>query len=94
MHKATPESYEVEIREKGQLTIPAGIRHKMGIKRGQRAIVVATGDGQIQVILTGKRSLKELRGCLGKPPADPGEPETWKDGFGEWLIRGKSDALG
>ncbi len=34
----------VQVRERGQLTIPAGIRHKMGIEEGDVFSLIQVGD--------------------------------------------------
>lgn len=38
------ESYIVRLSSKGQLTLPAGIRRKLGIEKGARLFVALDGD--------------------------------------------------
>ncbi|MBU2483524.1 MAG: AbrB/MazE/SpoVT family DNA-binding domain-containing protein [Alphaproteobacteria bacterium] len=51
---------------KGQLTIPKDIRDELNLKAGTR-FYVTVRDGEV-VALPKNLSIKDLAGCLGKPP--------------------------
>lgn len=54
---------EATLSSKGQLTIPAGIRHALGLAAGVRIVFTRLDDGT--VILRAKtRSLADLEGIL------------------------------
>ena len=42
---AAPERRLVRVQEKGQVTLPAGVRKRLGIKKGDFVAVVDTEDG-------------------------------------------------
>ncbi|AOI77016.1 MULTISPECIES: AbrB/MazE/SpoVT family DNA-binding domain-containing protein [unclassified Burkholderia] len=55
--------FEATLTSKGQLTLPAGIRHALGLAAGVRIVFTPLDDGT--VILRAKtRSLLDLQGAL------------------------------
>ena len=55
--------FEATLTSKGQLTLPAGIRHALGLAAGVRIVLTPLDDGT--VILRAKtRSLLDLQGAL------------------------------
>ncbi len=56
----------VRIQEKGQITLPAGMRKRLGLKKGDVVSVVETADGVLitsrEVIIT--RALNEIGEAL------------------------------
>ena len=65
-----PEYQLVRVQERGQVTIPAKLRRKLGIAKGDYVAVVATADG---VLVT----RPEL---IPSSPAPEHEPKTARDG--------------
>lgn len=69
------ESYIVRLSSKGQLTLPVGIRRKLGIEKGARLFVALDGD-EIRIkelkraqlpVFTQKSSFLELIGSFEGP---------------------------
>ncbi|ELW9532220.1 AbrB/MazE/SpoVT family DNA-binding domain-containing protein [Burkholderia cepacia] len=55
--------FEATLTSKGQLTLPAGIRHALGLEAGVRIVFTPLDDGT--VILRAKtRNLLDLQGVL------------------------------
>ncbi len=55
---------EVKVTRNYQITIPLEIREKLGIKVGDKVLVVCEGD-EIRIIPK-KKSIKELKGTIKK----------------------------
>jgi len=51
---------------KGQITIPAEIRKRLGLRTGDRLEFIVTDENRIEVIPAGG-SVKQLRGMVPKP---------------------------
>jgi AbrB family looped-hinge helix DNA binding protein len=51
------------ITSKGQITIPAKVRSKLGIETGDRIEFVDIGQGQFAIVAA-TRSIKELKGIF------------------------------
>ena len=51
---------------KGQVTIPAKIRARLGLRTGDRLEFMITGENRIEVIPAGG-SVRQLRGMVPKP---------------------------
>lgn len=54
-----------KVSAKGQLTIPAGLRKKLGLKRGSRVTIIQKENG-FRVKLLNKKYFEEMVGVLGK----------------------------
>lgn len=54
------------ITSKGQITIPAEVRHALAVDAGDRVEFVQIEPGQF-LFMAANRSVKELKGMLGKP---------------------------
>lgn len=57
----------ITVSSKGQVTLPAAARKRLGLRAGSRLEVVVTGDDRLEVIRIGG-SLRDLKGLLPKPP--------------------------
>ena len=51
---------------KGQITIPAEVRERLGLQAGDRLEFIITDDNRIEVIPVGG-SVRQLRGMVPKP---------------------------
>ncbi|HEY4942012.1 MAG TPA: AbrB/MazE/SpoVT family DNA-binding domain-containing protein [Rhizomicrobium sp.] len=58
--------YEMAVNDKGQVTLPKGLREEMRVFAGQ-TLEAAVEDGKI-VLSTKTRSIRDMFGILGKPP--------------------------
>jgi len=58
--------YELSVSDKGQITLPKGLRDEMRVFAGQK-LEAAVETGRI-VIARKRTSIKDLFGILGKPP--------------------------
>ena len=67
--------WEVVVTRKGQTTIPAELRRKYGIKRGDRLIVIDTGDG---ILFKPSLTTADLAGS-GSKKASPEEMKKLLD---------------
>lgn len=56
----------VTLSSKGQLTLPAAARKRLGLRAGSRLEVVVTGDDRMEIVRIGG-SLRDLKGLLPKP---------------------------
>jgi AbrB family looped-hinge helix DNA binding protein len=56
----------VTVSSKGQVTLPAEIRRRLGITAGTKLDFVIRGDDQLEVIKLGG-SVRDLKGALGPP---------------------------
>lgn len=54
------------ITSKGQITIPADVRHALGVNAGDRVEFVQIEPGQF-LFVAANRSVTELKGLFGKP---------------------------
>lgn len=52
------------ISSKGQVTIPAEIRKKLGAEEGDQLIFSVTGDGKAEIMLIKNKPLESLFGSL------------------------------
>jgi AbrB family looped-hinge helix DNA binding protein len=57
----------ITVSSKGQVTLPAAARKRLGLRAGSRLEVIVTGDDRLEVIRVGG-SLRDLKGLLPKPP--------------------------
>ena len=55
------------VSSKGQVTLPAEIRKRLGIAAGTRLEFVVRGDDLLGIVKVGG-SVRELKAALGKPP--------------------------
>jgi AbrB family looped-hinge helix DNA binding protein len=51
---------------KGQITIPAAVREKLGVTTGDRVEFVELADGQIALV-PAVEDVRSLKGMIGKP---------------------------
>lgn len=56
----------VTLSSKGQLTLPAAARKRLGLRAGSRLEVVVTGEDRMEIVRLGG-SLRDLKGLLPKP---------------------------
>lgn len=61
---------EATITSKGQITIPAEIRHSLGLAAQDRVVFTRLMDGTV-VMRAKTRSVTGLRGLLKQPPGAP-----------------------
>jgi AbrB family looped-hinge helix DNA binding protein len=54
------------LTNKGQITIPAGVRRLMNVQPGDRVEFVQVGPGRFEIVAS-TRSVRELKGLFGKP---------------------------
>ena len=54
------------VTSKGQITIPANVRHALHVEAGDRVEFVEVDPGRFEVVAA-TRSVKELKGMFGKP---------------------------
>ena len=57
----------ITVSSKGQVTLPAAARKRLGLRAGSRLEVIVTGDDRLEGIRVGG-SLRDLKGRLPKPP--------------------------
>lgn len=55
------------VTSKGQVTIPADVRSRLGLRPGSRLAFVPTGTGGYEIHLQAG-SIKDLRGTVPRPP--------------------------
>ena len=58
--------YELSVSDKGQVTLPKGLRDEMRVFAGQK-LEASMEDGKV-VIAAKTKSIQDLFGILGKPP--------------------------
>lgn len=76
--------YPAKITSKGQTTIPQEVREQLGLQTGDRVEFVIV-DGAAMMIPKNK-SIDELFGILGTPPAGAGAtPEDIDEAIGRYL---------
>lgn len=56
----------VTVSSKGQVTLPAAARRRLGIRAGTQLEFIVRGDDRLEVIKVGG-SVRDLKGALGKP---------------------------
>lgn len=49
-----------KISEKGQVTVPASIREKLGLKKGDKLLFIETDDGNIVITNPNKVSITNI----------------------------------
>ncbi|MFI7588410.1 AbrB/MazE/SpoVT family DNA-binding domain-containing protein [Spongisporangium articulatum] len=76
------------VTSKGQVTIPADVRKKLGLKRGSRVNFVEREDGVIEIVPV-TRSIMSLRGIL-PAPAEPVTLAQMEEGIAEGAVYGES----
>ena len=59
-----PYKSSVTLTSKGRVTIPAGIRERLGLKSGDRLDFHLTNSGKLSVVATKRRSILESRESL------------------------------
>jgi antitoxin PrlF len=55
----------VTVSSKGQVTLPAEARRRLGIKAGTRLEVIVTADDRLEIVRVGG-SIRDLKGLLPK----------------------------
>ncbi len=66
---------ESRITGKGQIQVPARIRHALGAKRGDTFVFTLSDNGEIRVTLVQRKNLLELAGSLPVKKEFPGFDE-------------------
>ena len=61
---------EATVTSKGRITIPAEIRHSLGLATRDRVLFTRLADGTV-VMRARTRSITQLRGLLKQPPGSP-----------------------
>jgi len=75
------------ISQRGQVTLPAGLRAEYGLKAGDKVFMEKTSDGYL---LKGpKKNLLEYAGCLSSPYSIEEEEEKAKDGLSKHVLKGE-----
>lgn len=64
----------VTITGSGQITLPAELRHKHGLKAGDQVTVIEDSEGRIEVIPRG-RSARDLVGIFKLQPGVEADPD-------------------
>jgi antitoxin PrlF len=72
-----PYKSSATVTSKGQVTVPADIRERLGLKAGDRLDFHLTDSGKLTVVATKRRSILETRHDL--PPLSLGRPLTQRD---------------
>ncbi|QNM97557.1 AbrB/MazE/SpoVT family DNA-binding domain-containing protein [Chitinimonas koreensis] len=62
--------YTATVTSKGQTTIPAELRERLGIEPGTKLVFTVLPDGRV-VMRVKNRSILDLAGMLGSPPSGP-----------------------
>jgi AbrB family looped-hinge helix DNA binding protein len=57
---------KVTVSSKGQVTLPAEARKRLGIRAGTRLQVIVKGDDRLEIVRLGG-SIRDLKGVLPKP---------------------------
>ncbi len=55
------------VTSKGQITIPVGVRAKLGLRPGSRVTFVPTDTGGYEIHLPAS-SIRDLKGSIPRPP--------------------------
>ena len=77
-------SYAAKITSKGQTTIPQEVRERLGLKTGDRVEFVIVDGGAMMI--PKNKSVEELFGILGEPPAGAGASlEDFDEAIGRYL---------
>jgi AbrB family looped-hinge helix DNA binding protein len=72
-----PYKSSATVTSKGQVTVPANIRERLGLKAGDRLDFHLTDSGKLTVVATKRRSILESRDDL--PRLTLGRPLTQRD---------------
>jgi AbrB family looped-hinge helix DNA binding protein len=72
-----PYKSSATVTSKGQVTVPADIRQRLGLKAGDRLDFHLTDSGKLTVVATKRRSILESRDDL--PRLTLGRPLTQRD---------------
>lgn len=56
----------ITVSSKGQVTLPAEARRRLGIRAGTRLEVIVTHDDRLEIVRVGG-SIRDLKGLLPKP---------------------------
>ena len=72
-----PYKSSATVTSKGQVTVPADIRERLGLKAGDRLDFHLTDSGKLTVVATKRRSILESRDDL--PRLTLGRPLTQRD---------------
>jgi AbrB family looped-hinge helix DNA binding protein len=72
-----PYKSSATVTSKGQVTVPADIRQRLGLKAGDRLDFHLTDSGKLTVVATKRRSILESRDDL--PRLTLGRPFTQRD---------------
>ena len=72
-----PYKSSATVTSKGQVTVPADIRERLGLKAGDRLDFHLTDSGKLTVVATRRRSILESRDDL--PRLTLGRPLTQRD---------------
>lgn len=57
------EQYTLDLEAKGRLTIPASVRQRLGLKPGDRLILIV-GEDDILCLVSPREQVRKLRGIL------------------------------
>jgi AbrB family looped-hinge helix DNA binding protein len=72
-----PYKSSATVTSKGQVTVPADIRERLGLKAGDRLDFHLADSGKLTVVATKRRSILETRDAL--PRLTLGRPSTQRD---------------
>jgi antitoxin PrlF len=62
------------LTSKGQVTVPAEVRHHLGVREGDKILFVVDDEGNVHVEVPQYATLESLVGAAGSLP----EPLTWE----------------
>jgi len=72
--------------QRGQVTLPVGLRAEYGLKAGDKIFMEKTKDGYL---LRGpKKNLLEYAGCLSSPYSIEEEEDRAKEGLSKHILEG------
>ena len=75
------------ISQRGQVTLPAGLRAEYGLKAGDKIFMEKTKDGYL--IRGPQKNLLEYAGCLSSPYSIEEEEERAKEGLSHHVLAGE-----
>jgi AbrB family looped-hinge helix DNA binding protein len=78
---------EAKVTSKGQVTLPAALRDRLGIEPGDRLVFIEMGDGTVSLRVR-SGTLASLRGILHGKVEPPGDRE-----LAEWIDAARSRAV-
>jgi AbrB family looped-hinge helix DNA binding protein len=70
-------SFEAKVTSKGQITLPAKLRARLQIEKGDKVVFSESPDGGFRVE-TKRHTMRDLRGLIrGGPPVTSRDMEKW-----------------